>query len=94
MSRIIASARAIALAYGPEAGEELNKGSQGGFSGWRFYAEPDWWETSYEGPRLDTSCPDWLLHPENYGTVVIPKHPNPTVRVSVKGGPVLWEDAA
>lgn len=35
--------------------------------------------------------PNSFAHPERYGTVTIPKYPNPTRRVSVEGGPVLWE---
>lgn len=72
--RLIASARAIALAYSSEAGESFAQG----WPGWTKYAEPDWWEHAYENP---------LALP------ILDMSGSPTVRVSVEGGPVLWEDA-
>lgn len=75
--RIIASAYAIGLAFGPEAGESFAQG----WPGWTKYAEPDWWEHSYENP---------LALP----ILGMDASPNLTVRVRIQDGPVLWESSA
>ena len=37
--------------------------------------------------------PDSFVHPERYGTIVVQKYPNPTQRVRIENGPIVWEVA-
>ncbi len=61
--------------------------------------DPDWWRLNYKVTGFSfvplglVPAPRWLTHPDEFGTITVPSYPNPTVRVSVEGGPVIWEDS-